>query len=81
MMRRRGMPLMRVAATTAVVAGTAGAVSHHQQQKYAGKRRLCSSSKIWPISRVWLTRRRNNRSRRLRRNMRRAGAGPCARRA
>ena len=34
-MRRRGAPLMRVAATTAVVAGTAGAVSHHQQQKYA----------------------------------------------
>jgi hypothetical protein len=28
---------MRVAATTAVVAGTAGAVSHHQQQKYAGQ--------------------------------------------
>jgi len=26
-----------VAATTAVVAGTAGAVSHHQQQKYANK--------------------------------------------
>ena len=37
MMRRRGMPLMRVAATTAVVAGTAGAVSHHQQQKYANQ--------------------------------------------
>jgi len=36
-MRRRGRPLMRVAATTAVVAGTAGAVSHHQQQKYAGQ--------------------------------------------
>ena len=34
---RRGRPLMRVAATTAVVAGTAGAVSHHQQQKYAGQ--------------------------------------------
>jgi hypothetical protein len=26
-----------MAATTAVVAGTAGAVSHHQQQKYAQK--------------------------------------------
>ena len=26
-----------MAATTAVVAGTAGAVSHHQQQKYAAK--------------------------------------------
>jgi hypothetical protein len=36
-MRRRGMPLVRVAATTAVVAGTAGAVSHHQQQKYANQ--------------------------------------------
>jgi hypothetical protein len=31
------MPLMRVAATTAVVAGTAGAVRHHQDQKYAGQ--------------------------------------------
>ena len=28
---------MRVAATTAVVAGTVGAVSHHQQNKYANK--------------------------------------------
>ncbi len=37
MMRRRGPGLVRVAATTAVVAGTAGAVSHHQQQKYANK--------------------------------------------
>ena len=33
MMRRRG-GLVRMAATPAVVAGTAGAVSHHQQQKY-----------------------------------------------
>jgi len=32
-----GRPIARVAVTTAVVAGTAGAVSHHQQQKYAGK--------------------------------------------
>ena len=32
--RRRGPGLVRMAATTAVVAGTAGAVSHHQQQKY-----------------------------------------------
>ena len=31
MMRRRGRPLMRAAATTAVVAGTAGAVRHHQE--------------------------------------------------
>ncbi len=36
-MRRRGPGLVRVAATTAVVAGTAGAVSHHQQQKYANQ--------------------------------------------
>ncbi|HUO47545.1 MAG TPA: SHOCT domain-containing protein [Acidimicrobiales bacterium] len=28
---------MRAAATTAVVAGTAGAVRHHQQQKYANQ--------------------------------------------
>jgi hypothetical protein len=37
LMRRRGMPLVRAAATTAVIAGTAGAVSHHQQQKYAAQ--------------------------------------------
>ena len=37
MMRRRGRPLVRMAATTAVVAGTAGAVQHHQQQKYANQ--------------------------------------------
>jgi hypothetical protein len=37
MMRRRGMPLMRAAATTAVVAGTAGAVRHHQDVKYANQ--------------------------------------------
>jgi membrane protease subunit (stomatin/prohibitin family) len=35
--RRRGPGLVRMAATTAVVAGTAGAVSHHQQQKYANQ--------------------------------------------
>ena len=35
MLGRRGPGLVRVAATTAVVAGTAGAVSHHQQEKYA----------------------------------------------
>src|SRR3954469_15471344 len=34
MFRRRG-GLVRAAATTAVVAGTAGAVRHHQDQKYA----------------------------------------------
>lgn len=39
MMRRRmvGRSIARVAVGTAVVAGTAGAVSHHQQQKYAQK--------------------------------------------
>jgi len=39
MMRRRmvGRTVARVAVGTAVVAGTAGAVSHHQQQKYAGQ--------------------------------------------
>lgn len=36
-MMRRGRPLMRAAATTAVVAGTAGAVRHHQEQKYANQ--------------------------------------------
>jgi hypothetical protein len=36
-MLRRGPGLVRVAATTAVVAGTAGAVSHRQQQKYANQ--------------------------------------------
>ena len=36
-MRRRGMPMVRVAAGTAVIAGTAGAVSHHQEQKYANQ--------------------------------------------
>jgi hypothetical protein len=37
MMRRRGPGLVRVAATTAVVAGTAGAVSNRQQKKYANQ--------------------------------------------
>lgn len=37
MLGRRGPGLVRVAATTAVVAGTAGAVSHRQQQRYAAK--------------------------------------------
>jgi hypothetical protein len=32
---RRGPGLVRAAATTAVVAGTAGAVRHRQEQKYA----------------------------------------------
>jgi hypothetical protein len=37
MFGRRGPGLVRAAATTAVVAGTAGAVSHRQQQKYAAQ--------------------------------------------
>jgi predicted Zn-dependent peptidase len=37
MFRRRGPGLVRVAATTAVVAGTAGAVRHRQEQRYAAK--------------------------------------------
>ncbi len=36
-MRRRGPGLVRAAATTAVVAGTAGAVRHHQNEKYAAQ--------------------------------------------
>ena len=35
MMRRRGPGLVRMAAGTAVIAGTAGAVRHHQDQKYS----------------------------------------------
>ncbi|MGH3011027.1 MAG: SHOCT domain-containing protein [Gaiellaceae bacterium] len=37
MFMRRGPGLIRAAATTAVVAGTAGAVRHRQDQKYAGQ--------------------------------------------
>jgi hypothetical protein len=37
MMRRRGPGLVRMAAGTAVIAGTAGAVRHHQDQKYAAQ--------------------------------------------
>lgn len=37
MMRRRGRGVVGTMATTAVVVGTAGAVSHRQQQKYANK--------------------------------------------
>src|SRR5262245_23551261 len=35
MFARRGPGLVRAAATTAVVAGTAGAVRHRQEEKYA----------------------------------------------
>jgi hypothetical protein len=34
MMRRRGAPLLRAAAGTAVIAGTAGAVRHRQEQRW-----------------------------------------------
>ena len=37
MFGRRGPSLVRAAATTAVVAGTAGAVRHRQDQKYAAQ--------------------------------------------
>jgi hypothetical protein len=37
MFRRRGPSLVRAAATTAVVAGTAGAVRHRQDQRYASQ--------------------------------------------
>ena len=37
MMRRRGRGVVGAVATTAVVAGTAGAVQHRQQQKWANQ--------------------------------------------
>ncbi len=37
MIGRRGPGLVRMAATTAVIAGTAGAVRHRQDQKYAAQ--------------------------------------------
>ena len=37
MLGRRGPGLVRAAATTAVVAGTAGAVRHRQEQRYAAQ--------------------------------------------
>ena len=37
MIGRRGPGLVRMAASTAVVAGTAGAVRHRQDQKYAAQ--------------------------------------------
>ena len=36
-LRRRGPGLVRAAVTTAVVAGTAGAVRHRQEQRYAAQ--------------------------------------------
>ena len=37
MIGRRGPGLVRMAASTAVIAGTAGAVRHRQDQKYAAQ--------------------------------------------
>ena len=37
MFRRPGRRMARAAVGTAVVVGTAGAISHHQQQKYASQ--------------------------------------------
>lgn len=37
MLRRAARQVVRVGATTAVIAGTAGAVRHHQDQRYAAK--------------------------------------------
>src|SRR5688500_6502462 len=37
MIGRRGPGLVRMAASTAVIAGTAGAVRHRQEQKYAAQ--------------------------------------------
>jgi len=42
MFMRRGPGLVRAAATTAVIAGTAGAVRHHQDQKYAAREQAAS---------------------------------------
>ena len=70
MLRMRRRWLVGAAVGTAVVVGTAGAVSHHQQQKYANQSAAAQDQQEQPISRVWLTRRLNNSStRRLRRSM------------
>ena len=44
MMRRRGPGLIGVAATTAVVAGTAGAVRNRQANKYASQQQAAAES-------------------------------------
>jgi Short C-terminal domain len=44
MMRRRGPGLIGVAATTAVVAGTAGAVRNRQAQKYGAQQQASAES-------------------------------------
>ena len=57
-MRRRGVPLLRARGRDHRCSCRDGGrcLHHHQEQKYAGKKRLCSNSKIRPISRAWLTR-------------------------
>ena len=47
MMRRRGPGLVRAAATTAVVAGTAGAVRHRQEQKYAAQDQAAYEQQVY----------------------------------
>ena len=46
MFRRRGPSLVRAAATTAVVAGTAGAVRHRQDQRYEAKEQAAYDHEI-----------------------------------
>ena len=46
MFGRRGPGLVRAAATTAVVAGTAGAVRHRQDQKYAAQDQAASEQQL-----------------------------------
>ena len=81
MLRMRRRRIVGAAVGTAVVVGTAGAVRHHQDQKYAEQDAAGSSSKIKPISRAWLTPRRSNSSRAASganapARARRAAAGP-----
>jgi hypothetical protein len=47
MMRRRGPGLVRAAATTAVVAGTAGAVRHRQEQRYAAQDQAAYDQQVY----------------------------------
>ena len=48
MFRRRGPGLVRMAAGTAVIAGTAGAVRHHQDQKYAAQDQAAYDQQMAP---------------------------------
>jgi hypothetical protein len=47
MMRRRCPGLVRAAATTAVVAGTAGAVRHRQEQRYAAQDQAAYDQQVY----------------------------------